>query len=234
MKNILFFASLIFVLNSCNENTHTEKPIELKSIFPDSIIDSGIRTKTIYLQFINDDNYFAKASSSHSSYNFLKITSSSNKEKMNELYASAISNYKLSMGDNEKSKDVILTNMASLKLDFGDWYGALQNYEELIKIRPDFLEYKLLKAYCLLKTGEIQSSEIILSELLKEIELKSINNATAGFKNSTVASTYYFIGILNYYKGKKKEGCQAWSKSSEIDKDFNLYVSSAVIERYCK
>lgn len=261
-KNILFTIISALTLFACNkaksekEHTISNDNIESNYSLPDSIIDAGIVKYSLRTSRDGKkDSYYSKAVEAHEYYTLLPIINDNpTNEKRNSYYSEAINNYSLSLEKKEfqHREDIVLQNRAALKMNHGDYYGAISDYNTLLNMRTSNVqEYQVLKAYCHLKAGEIDKSELLVEDILRHSLINTENakekkedfNTNSGFNfdlpertvdNTFLASAYYYKGIISYLKGNKKVACQSWSKASELNEDISRYAALDTIQEYCK
>ncbi len=259
-KYILFTIILALTLFACNkaesENEYTisNNNIESNYSLPDSIIDAGIIKYTIRRLSGGVNSYFKKGYAAHERYRSLQLIDHlKNKINSKEIYSEALHYYSLSISNNEIHKELALQNRASLKLNFGDYYGAIVDYDSLLNKEVRYQnELLLLKAFCHLKVGDIDKSEELINKITNKYIEKSHDNEgdktisrpnKFGFKadlpdrtvdRTFLASAFYYNGVINYIKGNKIVACQSWSKASELNEDVSIYATLEVIQGYCK
>ncbi|GAL87244.1 hypothetical protein MYP_4474 [Sporocytophaga myxococcoides] len=241
----LTFALIILFFGACTSQNGGHENKKITESFPDSIVNAGIISKTAFIG--NGKNYFSKAYSAHESFRILNWQKDADKEKIKKFYADALENYKKSLDNNDAPENMIYTNIAGLKLDFGDYYGAISYYEKLLEKHSRNQEFLLLKAFCYLKLNEIEKSEIILDSIIAineklEIDKKakssnkkriSLNLPESKEDNPIIASVYYYKGIINYLNSNKENACKNWSRSSELDKQVSENAVLDIILKYC-
>ena len=98
------------------------------------------------------------------------------------------------------------SELASLLADGRDWHGALQQYEQILKLRPGDLESRYGLVDALAHMGD---HDRVITELQVALSLDKANPAT-----------HYNLGVALLAKGRRHEAQAAFREALSLKPDY--------------
>lgn len=171
-------------------------------------------------------------------------------EYYSKNYIQAIQDFTLQIEKSSLDDPIGYYNRGSAKLEVGDLYGAISDYQKAISIKPNFSMaynnlgwvYYVKNQYidalkCVNKSIELDSTNSIALDSRAEIKfnMKDYNGSILDCNkslqiNPKLANSYFIRGRALYKLGKKSEACQDWSLAGQ----FGKIEAYNYISKYCK
>jgi len=219
-------------------------------------MSAGIKTFPLIMLVGGNSEYCNQAWKDHTQFTEYRFHSRKNlnniKEK--EYYLKAVYEYGKALENNDCNKDIIYTNRAALRYQFGDYNGALADYIKVSSFQSNKGDFKLMKAYCHLRLNQLDEAENLIDSIIESEETteksflstKKARSTSSTFPPSPpdytlLACAFYYKGLFKYLNRQKEKACFLWSKASELeikgsDPELDTPASSLldVLSIYCK